>query len=240
MQQLLADELDPFIAPARLLYDNPEKLLEKVSDEQQIVMREVRATLAEAEQEIYIFTPYFIPRKRGIEFIADLTARGVRVVVITNSLATNNHTSVHSAYSSYRKDLLQAGVELWEARADAAQITTPEGETQFERLTLHTKGILIDRSRVFVGSLNLDPRSIDINTEMGLLIDSPALAANLTDKVVALIPSIAYQVKLNENNKLSWHATIDGREVVETSEPQTTAWRRFSAWFLKIAPERQL
>ena len=67
-------------------------------------------------------------------------------------------------YKTYRKDLLRAGVELWEARADAAKITTPEGETLLEHLTLHTKGILIDRKRVFVGSLNLDPRSIDINT----------------------------------------------------------------------------
>jgi putative cardiolipin synthase len=147
---------------------------------------------------------------------------------------------VHSAYASYRKKLLEAGVELWEARADAAKITTPEGESQLDKLTLHTKGILIDRKRVFVGSLNLDPRSIDINTEMGLLIDSPELGELLTESSRKRIPKIAYRVKMDDEGELSWHATIDGKKVVETKEPQTSGWDRFKAWFLKIAPEKQL
>jgi putative cardiolipin synthase len=169
-----------------------------------------------------------------------LRAKGIRILLLTNSLATNNHTSVHSAYATYRKDLLKAGVELWEARADAAKITDPEGNSQLEKLTLHTKGVLIDSKRIFVGSLNLDPRSIDINTEMGLLIDSPQLGASLTENVRNHIPDIAYRLQLNEKGKIVWHATIDGEEVVETKEPQTTAGRRFNAWFQKIAPEKQL
>lgn len=193
-----------------------------------------------AESEIFIYTPYFIPRKGGIELIKELRSMGIRIILVTNSLATNNHTSVFSAYSSYRKDVLKAGVELWEARADAAKITTPDGETQLDKLTLHTKGILIDRKRIFVGSLNLDPRSIDINTEMGLLIDSPEMGQLLTENSMMNVPKMAYRLKLDENNKITWHATIDGQEVVETKEPQTSGWRRFSAWFLKIAPEKQL
>ena len=105
---------------------------------------------------------------------------------------------------------------------------------------MHTKGILIDRKRIFVGSLNLDPRSIDINTEMGLLIDSPALAGLLTENTSSKLPKMAYRLELDENDKITWHATIDGREVVETKEPQTSGWKRFSAWFLKIMPEKQL
>jgi putative cardiolipin synthase len=147
---------------------------------------------------------------------------------------------VHSAYSSYRKRLLQAGVELWEARPDAAKITTEAGETQLEQLTLHSKGALIDGRRVFVGSLNLDPRSIDINTELGLLIDSPELGQRLTEAALERVQRIGYRLELDEDNRISWHATIDGREVVETSDPQTSVWRRMSAWFLKIAPEKQL
>lgn len=240
MKQFYADALPPYIADARLIVDEPQKLLEKVSADQQVVANEIRAVLEAAESEIIIFTPYFIPGKGGIEFVRSLTSRGVRVVVMTNSLATNNHTPVHSAYASYRKDLLKAGVELWEARVDAAQITTDEGESQLEKLTLHTKAILIDRKRIFAGSLNLDPRSIDINTEMGVLIDSPQLGAELSDMSIEGIPELAYRLKLDENNKISWHAMIDGREVVETKEPQTTAWHRFKAWFMKIAPEGQL
>lgn len=240
LQQLSSHELKPYIAQARLITDNPEKLLEDVSADQQIVVNEMREALLQADTEIIILTPYLIPRDRGIELIKELRSKGIRITILTNSLATNNHTSVHSAYASYRREMLAVGVELWEARADAAKITAPDGETQLDTLTLHTKGILIDRKRIFVGSLNLDPRSVDINTEMGLLIDSPELGERLTKSVRKHIPMIAYRVKLDDDNNLSWHATIDGREVIENKEPQTTGWDRFKAWFLKIAPEKQL
>jgi len=240
MKQFFARNLDPYIADALLLTDDPDKLLENVTDETQIVVNKMREVLADAKKEIIMFTPYFIPRERGLEFTRGLTAKGVRVIILTNSLATNNHTSVHSAYSSYRKDLLRAGVELWEARADAAKFTTEEGETQLEHLTLHTKGLLIDRKRIFVGSPNLDPRSFDINTEMGLLIDSPELGARLTENALLGIQLVGYRLQLGEDNKITWHATIDGQEVVETREPQTSMWKRFRAWFLKIVPESQL
>lgn len=240
IKQLESQELAPYIANAQLLTDSPEKLLTNISPEQQVVVNDLRSVLAAAEQEIIVFTPYFIPRKEGIAFLRELNEKGISVTVVTNSLATNNHTAVHSAYMSYRKDLLNAGVELWEARKDAAMVVNEAGDTEMEQLTLHTKGILIDRKRIFVGSLNLDPRSIDINTEMGLLIDSSELGAELSDSSRERIPRIAYRVQLNENGNLSWHATVDGETVVETKEPQTSAWRRFSAWIQKIAPEDQL
>lgn len=238
--QLDAFELKPYIAEARLIADDPQKLLQDVSPDMQHVANEMRTALLAAEEEIIIFTPYLIPGKQGIELVKRLREKGIRIIILTNSLATNNHTPVHSAYATYRKDLLEAGVELWEARADAAKITTPDGESQLDKLTLHTKGILIDGKRVFVGSLNLDPRSIDINTEMGLLIDSPELGKQLTENSRRRIPAIAYRVKMDDHRNLSWHATIDGEEVIETKEPQTTGWDRFKAWFMKIAPEKQL
>jgi len=240
LKKLIAQSLDPYVAEARLITDDPDKLLNEVSDEYKIVAANIREALAAAQSEIRIFTPYFVPRKRGIELIRQIRAKGIRIVVLTNSLATNNHTAVHSAYASYRKDLLKAGVELWEARADAAKITAPDGETQLDKLTLHTKGILIDGERIFVGSLNLDPRSIDINTEMGLLIDSPELAELLRENSKRTLEKMAYRLELDENDKITWHATIDGQEVVETKEPQTSGWKRFSAWFQKIMPEKQL
>jgi putative cardiolipin synthase len=240
LKKLIAQSLDPYVAEARLITDDPDKLLNEVSDEYKIVAANIREALTAAQSEIRIFTPYFVPRKRGIELIRQIRAKGIRIVVLTNSLATNNHTAVHSAYASYRKDLLKAGVELWEARADAAKITAPDGETQLDKLTLHTKGILIDGERIFVGSLNLDPRSIDINTEMGLLIDSPELAELLRENSKRTLEKMAYRLELDENDKITWHATIDGQEVVETKEPQTSGWKRFSAWFQKIMPEKQL
>jgi len=243
MRQFSAGELDPYIADARMIVDDPHKLRVKVSEgeSERIVITEIARVLSDAEREIVIFTPYFIPGKSGIEFLKEIRAKGVKIVLITNSLASNNHTAVHSAYSSYRRDLLEMGVELWEARADAAEITVKRDDATLTKpLTLHTKGILIDRDQVFVGSLNLDPRSIDINTEMGILIDSEELVSRMTDEAMVIIPEIGYRLSMDDSRKISWHATIGGKEVVETHEPLTGAWRRFSAWFLKIVPEQQL
>jgi putative cardiolipin synthase len=240
MKSFLGHNINPYIADATMIVDDPQKLLEKVSQGQKIVATAIAHALNEAEKEIVIYTPYFIPGKNGLALLKSIAAKGVRIVLVTNSLATNNHTSVHSAYSSYRKPLLKAGVELWEARGNAAEIVLDDGSKKLEHLTLHTKGILIDRRYTFVGSLNLDPRSIDINTEMGVMIDSVALASLLAERALLHIPTMAYQLKLDDKNKISWHATIDGQQVVETKEPLTSGWRRFQAWFLKIAPEKQL
>jgi putative cardiolipin synthase len=240
MQMFFDGSVEPYFADAWTIIDDPQKLLVKVSRDQQIVAKAIADALRSAEDEIIIYTPYFIPGKGGMELIDDVRAKGVRIVLVTNSLASNNHTAVHSAYSSYRKRLLKAGVELYEARADAAQVIRDDGSKELEQLTLHTKGIIIDRRYTFVGSLNLDPRSIDINTEMGVMIDSTDLGALLAKNSDKRIANITYQLKLDDKNKISWHAIIDGKEVVETKEPLTTGWRRFQAWFLKIAPEKQL
>jgi putative cardiolipin synthase len=240
IERFRADELPPFYADAELVVDEPQKLREEVDPEHQIVAARIRDALANAKREVIIWTPYFIPGDEGVALVREIVSNGVRVVLVTNSLATNNHTAVHSAYSRYRKAVIEAGAELWEARADAAKITAEDGSTSLERLTLHTKGILIDRRLVFVGSLNLDPRSIDINTEMGLLIESGDMAGALSEFSLQRIREIAYRVELDDRGRLIWRATIDGREVVETSEPQASIWRRLSAWVQKIAPEDQL
>ena len=107
-------------------------------------------------------------------------------------------------------------------------------------MTLHTKAILIDQRYLFVGSLNLDPRSIEINAEMGLLIDSAELIEYMVPDPGERLAKITYRVLLNEDGELEWHALIHGEKVVETTEPNASAWLRFKAWVLRIAPESQL
>jgi len=240
MQRRLTGGVDPYIADARAIFDDPQKLLEKVSDEYKTVATEIAAALDNAQSEILIYTPYFIPGKKGMELVERIMARGVRVVLVTNSLASNNQILVHSAYSSYRKRLLAAGVELWEARASAMEQIQDDGTRTFENSTLHTKGIMIDRRFTFVGSLNLDPRSIDLNSEMGVMIDSEDMASTLAERVTENLPNRAYKLQLDDNNKITWHAILDGQQVVETKEPLTSGWMRLKAWFMKIAPESQL
>jgi len=237
------DLIELYPAKATVITDDPEKLLNKKSGDYRVLINAVTEALEKAETEVIIVTPYLIPGDGGLAFIESLRRRGIRVLIFTNSLASNNHVAVHGGYERYRKPLLRAGVELHEARASAGkEIAIQAGleGSEIESLTLHTKGILIDRKWVFVGSLNIDPRSVDINTEMGILIESPELAGRLAENVDSRLTGISYKLELNEEGRLRWHATIDGEEVVETKEPLAGWWRRFLSTVLKIMPESQL
>jgi len=239
LQDLIADRLPLIPADARLLSDSPDKLVNEISDEHMQLANDLREVLLSAKEEVIIITPYYVPRDQGIQLLRKLTDSGLRVVIITNSLASNNHVPVHSGYAKYRKPALRAGAELYEVRANAGREISSSVDDP-EIFTLHTKVFLFDRRYLFVGSLNLDPRSIEINAEMGLLIDSPEFASAMADAVEEKLAAAAYKLVVSEQGKLEWHATIDGEEIIETKEPQTSAWRRFKAWFMKIVPDSQL
>jgi len=237
---LFNDTVPLYPARAEVITDDPEKLVHKVSQDQQVLVNYLSEIAVQAKSEIIVVTPYFVPGEAGVAFWQDIAAKGVRVVILTNSLASNNHTAVHSGYAKYREPMLRAGTELYEARANAvAQVHGGAGVVP-EHLTLHTKGVIIDREIVFAGSLNMDPRSIDINSEMGVVIRSPDLANSLAEEILEDLPEFAYRVELLDNGKLQWRCTIDGAEVVETKEPLTTGGQRFKAYLMKIAPEQQL
>lgn len=241
--KLIADVMDDrqhmFPAESRVLSDSPDKLINEISKEQMQLATDLLEVLLSAEKEIVFISPYYVPGVEGVQLVQNLVNKGVRVIILTNSLASNNHVPVHSGYARYRKDIIKAGAELYEARANAASELSGTDEGP-ETLTLHTKAFLIDRRYMFVGSLNLDPRSIEINAEMGLLIDSKEMVADMTDDLDQSLSTIAYRVLLNEEGKLEWHGRIKGEEVIETKEPLTSPWLRFKAWFFRIAPENQL
>jgi len=239
LQDLIADRQAMFPAEARVLSDKPDKLINEISEEHMQLATDLREVLLSAEKEIVFISPYYVPGKGGVQLVRNLVDKGVRVIILTNSLASNNHVPVHSGYARYRKDVIKAGVELYEARANAARELsgTDEGPDVF---TLHTKAFLIDRRYLFVGSLNLDPRSIKINAEMGLLIDSQEMVSAWTSDLDEKLSNVSYRVLLNEEGELEWHGRINGEEVIETKEPLTSSWLRFKAWFFRIAPESQL
>lgn len=238
LQDLISGAQPWYVADARVMADSPEKLVNTVGPEHKKLVGELREIVELATEEVIIISPYYVPGNNGVELARKLVDSGIRVVVVTNSLASNNHVPVHSAYGRYRKDVVGMGVELFEARADAGRFA--QGTDAPEQFTLHTKLMLIDRRYLFVGSLNMDPRSIDINAEMGLLVDSPEMTGAMADRIDEVLPDITYRVILTDKNKLEWHGITDDVEVVETREPQTSAWLRFKAWFMKIAPESQM
>jgi len=239
LQDIIADRQPLFPAQARVLADSPDKLINEINETHMRLAKDLDDVIRSAETEVFFISPYYVPGDSGVQFIRDLVTSGLRVVILTNSLASNNHVPVHSAYATYRHDVIRAGAELYEARANAARMLNDNKEGP-DTLTLHTKAILIDRKQLFVGSLNLDPRSIEINAEMGLLIDSEEMVDGLTQGLEKNLASIAYRVRENEKGNLEWEALIDNQEVIETHEPLTSRWLRFKAWFMKIAPESQL
>jgi putative cardiolipin synthase len=227
-------------ATAEVITDDPEKLLNQISLEHQTLVTHMAQVVAAANTEVIVVTPYFIPGPDGIDFWRRLTERGVRVVIVTNSLASNNHIPVHAAYTRYRRPLIRAGVELRETRVDAIDGRSDNNERNVDSVTLHTKAMAIDGRYTFIGSLNLDPRSIDINTEMGVLVDSPALTKSLRDPFFASLPERTYLVSEDHGGNLSWQGVINGEAVIEQGEPQAGSWRKVKAFFSRILPEGQL
>lgn len=238
MQSVADGSVQGYAAPATLLNDSSDKLSNPVDQQYMTVAAALVEKIQAARKSVVIVTPYFVPRKSGIQFWKSVTDRGVEVTVITNSLASNNHLAVHSAYSAYRKQMLQLGATMYEARASAIEKLADSNDT--EALTLHTKLISIDGRYLFVGSLNLDPRSIAINAEMGLLIDSQEMATKLQQGLDADLERTAYKLSLDDKNNIVWTTSIDGEPVEYYKDPEAGLWKRFMAKLYRILPESQL
>lgn len=203
------EELVDTFAPARaeLLWESPD-----ITDPARPRLYEdFKSFVASAQREVLISSPYFIPDADFRALLRELGKRGVRIVIVTNSLATNNHVVAHTGYRRWRRDLLAAGAELYELRADAKAIewyVTPPAMAA--RLGLHTKAVVVDRERAFVGSPNVDPRSMELNTEVGLIGESREFA----DRVAALIerdiaPDNSWRVTMDEEGWLRWTSGDD-------------------------------
>ena len=195
------------------------------------------SSISAAEKEVIVVSPYFVPRKVGIEAFSKISASGVDVIVITNSLSATNQSSVHGGYAPARKPLLKNGVRLFEVRADAEVLGSELVADNDAKTTLHTKSFIVDRKEVFIGSFNFDPRSANINTELGVIIKSPDLAQNLAEQLVAAIPGKTYEVFLDEKERLRWR-TDEGKVVIYDKEPNTSWGQRFMAGFMRILPIR--
>lgn len=220
-------------APVRVVYDDPAK----VEDENiKAFVGTLSALVAEAQREVLIENAYFVPRDTMVQAVAALTARGVRVRVLTNSMASNDVAAVVSGYKKYRKDLLAAGAEIYELRPDSSMKQQWSLLSTKSRSGLHTKAMVIDRRHVLIGSCNLDPRSADINSELALLADSPAFGAlvgTFFDEGVS--PGESFRVTL-ENGNLRWTTEIGGKQVVYTTDPETTWWQRFVVGVIGLLP----
>lgn len=225
-------------APYALVYDSPDKGVSRKAKEAGSIVTSLAEALTNATSEAVVVSPYFVPRKDGIEAFSALQERGVNVTIITNSLAANNQFTVHGGYAPSRKPLLLKGVSIYEVRPDARVRGAEYVEAEDARATLHTKAFIVDRKRVFIGSFNFDPRSANINTEMGVIIDDVGLATYFVDRVEKAFATEAYKVFLNDQGKVRWQGTDGGHVVIYDKEPETTWWQRFKAGFVRVLPIR--
>src|SRR5690606_31187714 len=173
-----AEREGPWIwGDAAVVVDDPDKADPGEDRGAAHIDRTLRRVLDAARGRITIVSPYLIPGEDGEALLVALAARGVRIRALTNSLAATDEAAVHSGYARYRKPLLQAGAELYEFRPVSRGENTPGAHGTSSGVSLHSKALVVDGRRVFIGSMNFDPRSRHLNTELGVVVDSPALGA---------------------------------------------------------------
>ena len=226
---------DDFIwAPGQIVWDDPDSL-EREGATSEMIEALVRR-LDRVDEELLIESAYFVMRGPGVEKLAGLVDNGVRVRVLTNSLASNDVLAAHAGYAERRDDLLAGGVELHELRPYPGPVQK-EIVAGTSKAALHTKAIVFDRKDVFIGSLNLDPRSLDINTEAGLYVESPELAQQVIAYMdEGVTPENSYRVLLDEDGDLYWITEVDSQEVRYSKDPESTGMQRFTSGFIEILP----
>jgi len=243
--QLRRDLLEGQIAlqwtRAVLVYDDPAKTLDTSGRTDVLLFPELMQTMGRPQQTLDMVSPYFVPGDEGTAALAALAERGVRVRILTNSLAATDVKAVHAGYARRRADLLAAGVHLYELKPSALN-ASPTAAARFGSRTssaLHAKTFAVDRARIFVGSFNFDQRSAHLNTEMGLVIDSPPLAGELAD-ALHNAPTTAYEVRRSADGQLEWIEATGSGQTRYDAEPDTSWLLRRQVDFLSILPIESL
>jgi putative cardiolipin synthase len=221
-------------ADAKIIADPPEKLRQPAGARSaKSLGGQISTYLRAVRSDLLVVSPYFVPGKAGVAFFGEQRGGGVTVRVLTNSLAATDVWLVHSGYMKYRRPLLERGVRMYELRPEAAGSTGRRASGLImgsSRASLHAKTFVFDRTSVFIGSVNLDPRSLEQNTEVGVLVNSPELAG----EVAALFerwasPALAYEVTRGENGGLVWTGGF-------TTEPGAGFWRPLGAKLFSLLP----
>ena len=188
------------------------------------------------DEEVYIVSPYLIPPASMLDAAHEATARGVDVTFLTASMAANNHTMAHSHYKKYRKRILRSGAKLYEFKeqpSEAIRAITDVEPVTSSFVSLHIKAMVEDESRVYLGSMNLDPRAMKINTENMIVIESPQLAIEMMGVVQRMLePENAWQLMTNEYGSLRWKAGDQERR----TQPARSFFQRLSDVFFRLLP----
>lgn len=234
-------------ARAEAIYDSPDKAKVESGEKDGKLLRDRLERAAEATRsELLLASPYLVPGEEGMRLLTGLRARDVRVRVLTNSLQSTDAPITFAAYGRYRVPMLEAGIEIYEVRPQLGEPNVPGGgslkSSSSSPFAIHAKIFVFDRRQVFVGSMNFDERSRHLNTELGVLIDSPELANEIAERFEAVArPANSYVLSLGPPNavkkeRVQWRTEQNGGSVVYDDEPGVDPWRRFKVDALSLLP----
>lgn len=215
------------VAPAEVLWDAPDI---EDSDGRTKAFMELNEISKQTQREALIVSPYFIPTGNGVAVFAEEVKNGKQIRILTNSLASNDVTATNAGYKNYRRPLVEAGVEIYELRGDAeARTFYRSGDFAPQWLGLHAKVMVFDHEDVFIGTMNLDPRSVLLNTEIGLLIHSPELADQVEEAFYRdMSPENSWRVKIDESGILYWDSAAGRTDW----QPARGTWQRVLDWLI--------
>ncbi|WP_322100163.1 phospholipase D family protein [Geminicoccus harenae] len=228
-------------ARTRMVSDDPAKGLGQAPPEAHM-FQQLQEIIGNPEETMDLVSPYFVPAEAGTAAFARMAARGVTIRVLTNSFEATDVAVVHAGYAKRRQALLQAGITLYEMRrlspqpGPAEKGSGPLGSSGSSASSLHAKTFSVDGSRVYIGSFNFDPRSANLNTEMGFVIESPMLARQIAGAFDDSIPRRSYRVQRAETGELYWTETRAGETIRHDTEPGTSFWQRMALRFLSMLP----
>lgn len=237
VSELVAGELEFEWTGVTLISDDPAKGLGKAKD-RDLLFPQLLSFIATPAHSIDLVSAYFIPGKTFARKLQQLADDNIRIRILTNSQAATDVALVHSSYVKYREGLLAAGIELYELKPEHSITDEPDTQGLYSsRASLHSKTLAVDETRIFIGSFNFDPRSVFLNTEMGVVIDSPRLAKEVANAFVKTFPSVSYQPILTPEGAIVWdEIEANGEHIRHDSEPRTTLVSRVGLWISGLFP----
>jgi len=239
LREIMARALNLEWTGAKLVHDDPAKTLETQSRPDLLLLSDLLRIMGRPRASFDLVSPYFVPGDNGTAALVGLAREGVTVRVLTNSLASTDVAFVHAGYAKRRCELLRAGVRLYEVKPSNEDAEKAARQTLGASATtrLHAKTFASDGRRIFIGSFNFDPRSAHLNTEMGLIIESPSLAGQLSRAFADDVPRYAYEVRPTSGpGCMEWIDHTTSGDVHYDTEPGTTAAQRALIDLLSALP----
>ncbi|MFS8980598.1 phospholipase D family protein [Cupriavidus necator] len=243
-----------YTGKATVVSDKAAKITHQTDDDPGHATARLEKMISSAQKEVLLISPYFVPDDDGEAWLIALAKRGIRVRILTNSFSATDVSAVHAGYAPHRQALVAAGVELYELKPSAYAELAHRGKgasgsrsrswLSSSRASLHAKNYIVDRRLVFIGSLNMDPRSAKLNTEMGIVLDSPALAERMIKSTEDGLLDMAYRVGVQTdgdggNQRLIWTTREKGQLTVYDSEPGMGPLQHLGIGVLRVLPIKE-